>query len=495
MSKPKNLIDHPAKFTSDQIDNIAGILVEEFNIHEPRKRKLNILDPYAGVGTIFQLQDDFNLGLSVVAVEIEDEWASHDSRTIIGDSHIFMAGEWCGSNAFDAVVTSFVFPNRMCLTRNHLMLTADLKWIRAGDVTEETQLLAFDEEGQGVKSNGHVMRRKWQIANVIDSFPLRAECARVHLETGESITCTVDHPWLVKRARKGMTWVEAKDLIRYSDRPERVLRQLEPWTQKTSYEAGWLAGMYDGEGSLSFGLHGSPNLLLTQNEGFTADLIAQRLASLGYSATQYRRSRDRHSLIDFYIPGGFPETLKVLGELRPERLIKKLNDGFVENRTIQPWPVQVVAVEPVGIKTIQSIKTSTGTYIGEGFLMHNTDHHNAKDKSKRHTYKHYLGRDPSPESSATLGWGKEWKKFHREGFRLMQRVVRPNGLIILDSKNHFTDRGATEHFVNEWVIRTLNKMGMPLLQVRPVFARGLRHGKNYNERADRHLIIAMLNVK
>jgi hypothetical protein len=124
-----------------------------------------------------------------------------------------------------------------------------------------------------------------------------------------------------------------------------------------------------------------------------------------------------------------------------------------------------------------------------------TDHHNAKDGSKRHTYKHYLGRDPSPKSSATLGWGPNWRAFHRNGFKLMRRVVKNNGLIILDSKNHFTDNGMTEHYVNEWVIRKLNNMGMPLLQARPVFAQGLRHGKNYNERSDRHLIIVMGNVK
>lgn len=219
--------DHPAKFTEDQIDNIAGALEEEFN-----GKKVKVLDPYAGVGRIFDLNVHF--GHKVTAVEIEPEWAMQHDQTICADSHAWMAGS---KNLFDAIATSFVFPNRM------------------------------------------------------------------------------------------------------------------------------------------------------------------------------------------------------------------------------------------------------------------TDHHNAKDDSKRHTYKHYLKRDPSPESSATLGWGRKWRDFHRQGFRHMQQIVKPNGLIILDSKNHFTDSGATEHRVNEWCIRYLIGLGMSLLQVRPVFAQGLRHGTNYNERSDRHLIIVMGNVK
>lgn len=122
-----------------------------------------------------------------------------------------------------------------------------------------------------------------------------------------------------------------------------------------------------------------------------------------------------------------------------------------------------------------------------------TDHHNAKDGSKRHSYKHYLGRDPSKGSSATLGWGKKWRQFHREGFRLMSRVVKKNGLIIIDSKNCYKKGELV--MVNEWTIRTLAKMGFPLLQVRPVFTRGLTHGKNYEDRTDRHLIIVVRNSK
>jgi hypothetical protein len=122
-----------------------------------------------------------------------------------------------------------------------------------------------------------------------------------------------------------------------------------------------------------------------------------------------------------------------------------------------------------------------------------TDHHDAKDGSKRHSYKHYLGRDPAEGSSATLGWGKKWRQFHREGFRLMSRVVKKNGLIIIDSKNCYKQRELV--LANEWTIRTLAKMGMPLLQVRPVFTRGLTHGQNHEDRVDRHLIIVVRNAK
>src|SRR5687768_3397456 len=40
------------------------------------------------------------------------------------------------------------------------------------------------------------------------------------------------------------------------------------------------------------------------------------------------------------------------------------------------------------------------------------DHHEAKDTSKRNTYRHRLGRMPTPGSSAVMQWGDEYREFH-----------------------------------------------------------------------------------
>ena len=64
-----------------------------------------ILDPFAGIGTTSKLLPQHD----VVGVELEEEWAQQDERTICGDSLIVVPtlGE------FDAVLTSPTYGNRM----------------------------------------------------------------------------------------------------------------------------------------------------------------------------------------------------------------------------------------------------------------------------------------------------------------------------------------------------------------------------------------------
>ncbi len=52
------------------------------------------------------------------------------------------------------------------------------------------------------------------------------------------------------------------------------------------------------------------------------------------------------------------------------------------------------------------------------------DSHNAKDSSKRITYKHKLGRDPSPDSSGTLHFGLKYQQFHRFAWAEVARVTK-----------------------------------------------------------------------
>ena len=52
------------------------------------------------------------------------------------------------------------------------------------------------------------------------------------------------------------------------------------------------------------------------------------------------------------------------------------------------------------------------------------DHHNAKDNSKRHTYRHYLGRELTKGSAAGMQWGEEYKHFHTEAWLEAKRVLK-----------------------------------------------------------------------
>ena len=86
---------HPAKFTDTHLEEVVKIL--------GGNRSLNVLDPFAGVGTIHKLPY-FTRGL-----ELEPEWADQHHATVVGDALDTKFDNEC----FDAVVTSPCFGNRM----------------------------------------------------------------------------------------------------------------------------------------------------------------------------------------------------------------------------------------------------------------------------------------------------------------------------------------------------------------------------------------------
>lgn len=89
---------HPAKYTANLLPVMAAML-------HGRQR---ILDPFAGTGTIFQLEKLLP-GCTVEGVEIEPEWAALHPRTTLGNA---LALPW-PDGYFDAVAVSPVYGNRM----------------------------------------------------------------------------------------------------------------------------------------------------------------------------------------------------------------------------------------------------------------------------------------------------------------------------------------------------------------------------------------------
>lgn len=104
------------------------------------------------------------------------------------------------------------------------------------------------------------------------------------------------------------------------------------------------------------------------------------------------------------------------------------------------------------------------------------DHHDAKDGSKRHTYKHTLGRDLHPNNAGAMQWGGLYRDLHWRAWREAIRVLRPGGLFVLNTKNHCR-RGKVQK-VTEWHLGTLFNLGLAVEQVDRVRSPGIRHGAN-----------------
>jgi hypothetical protein len=250
-----------------------------------------------------------------------------------------------------------------CLGINERILTDDLRWVPCGELQVGDRLLAFDENAR-YKGDGAHHGRRWQWSEVLHSERRMAECVRVHLEDGRSVVCTDNHPWLADGT--GGDWVQAKDLLGHD-----VMSIVDTWEEPTSYQQGWLAGMLDGEGCLTGqGKGGSINV--SQKEGLVLDRLSQTLHEQGFDTSVYQNPASGVSVLHVCRRRNM---LRALGELRPSRLLEKwLDQDDLSGSSIRgsKQRVKVVKVEPIGQQPIQSIETSSRTYVGEGFAMHNT---------------------------------------------------------------------------------------------------------------------------
>jgi hypothetical protein len=408
--------------------------------------------------------------------------------TICGDS-THLPDAW--TNTFAAVVTS------PCLAPYERVLTADLRWIPAGDVQVGDQLLTFNEVPPGVNSLGRASRRKYEIATVEQAYGAKKESVRISLNTGEQIDCSADHPWLATRyedTSRPAEWVRADQLQGWF-----VLHQFDTWSPAVTYEAGWLAGMYDGEGSIYFGTHGAPKLTMTQVTGSLATAFESEMKSLGFKTTGYPKVIGSQ-ILTFHANGGVPDILKILGTLRPQRLIANLNkNNGIETCTIQPRKEKVISVQKLGVRDIAGIQTSTGTYIGEGYLMHNTygnrmaDHHEAKDDSKRNTYRHTLGRPLSTNNTGQYqSTQQNYWDLHEDVYTQCWRVIEPDGLMIVNVSNHI--RQGKEVDVCSMHKKILSDIGFKLITREEVATPRNGFGQNGQLRVEKEMIYVYRKV-
>lgn len=116
------------------------------------------------------------------------------------------------------------------------------------------------------------------------------------------------------------------------------------------------------------------------------------------------------------------------------------------------------------------------------------DKHDAKDGSVRRSYKHDLGRNLHSDNSGGMQWGDAYQGFHVDAWKECTRVVRRDGLLVLNIKDHI--RGGKHIDVAGWHIEALSVYGWTPVAIRPVVTSGMGMGRNGNVRVPAELVIA-----
>lgn len=267
-----------------------------------------------------------------------------------------------------------------CVEETTPILRADLTWAPAGSLAPGDKLIAFDEfatgEGMGRK------QRRYRTAEVTGNVIEPSALVLVETDRG-ALRCTPDHPFLTKRCYgKGhyeAAWIEAKDL-----KPSDVVVYLmDPWEVDRSWEAGWLSGFLDGEGTLAVNQtkkrgQQTHRLAGYQRPGSIADRMVMEMTKRACTKvfTVDRSGHAKWSSMVMARIDRLTEVMRLLGSVRPARLIEKGGEFWegaaLSSKLKGETQAVVQRVSPCGDGNIARLSTSTKTYIANGFAVHNT---------------------------------------------------------------------------------------------------------------------------
>lgn len=266
-----------------------------------------------------------------------------------------------------------------CLSPSTRVLTADLQWVAISDLKEGDEVVACDEEPITRAPGGY---RAMRTAKIVKKWNTRQKAYRITLEDGRQVVCSGNHRWLSTKSQTQAAWrsidgtsSNGRSGLKVGDKIRSVT---ETWEQG-DWEDGWYAGMADGEGSfdqtgsgVTLTVHQRDNaawqrlLAYAQRKGYTfLHQVDRRPAGLipgrGKLGPQHIHS---------VAISRMDEMFRLIGQTRPARFLpirwwegRRMPDrGWLEIESIEELPEQ----------RLVDVETTTGTFIAEGLVSHNS---------------------------------------------------------------------------------------------------------------------------
>jgi hypothetical protein len=285
----------------------------------------------------------------------------------------------------ESTVMSARGPAVFCLHWKTMILTSDLRWIRISELQPGDRVIGVDEgrlSRSDVAPQGH-QQRKLRDAEVVAVRKVHKPALRLQFEDGSDVVCSLDHRWLYQESGAGGNahWRMASTLKVGS----RIRHLVDPWPEETSWKAGYLAGVFDGEGCVlrSNGGRSGSAVLFTQKPGVVLDTTLQYLKDLGftpvpYNAVAFNPQADQPQQWQIR---GTAECIRFLGQIAPFRLAAKsklvwegvsLRGGISPNgRSMGVRYKTIVEIEYLPEQELIDIETTTHTFIANGLISHN----------------------------------------------------------------------------------------------------------------------------
>lgn len=248
-----------------------------------------------------------------------------------------------------------------CVAPETLITTADYGQLRADQVKVGQEVVAFEEQPRMV--DGRAQPRRYEKARVTGVRHLRQPRVRLTFEDGTTTVCSSSHRWLAcEGPNKTRRFVEAAKLAPGWRIPTLHDKHL---ATGNTYQHGWLAGMFDGEGHMFDGTM----LTIAQKPGPVLDRLVEYLEADGFSLA-IRTDATAHTI---RLRGGRRETLRALALYRPIRMINTFTGvfGTTIGSKVEP-PKVITQVEPLEEGPVIAIETTSKTFIADGLCSHNS---------------------------------------------------------------------------------------------------------------------------
>lgn len=271
---------------------------------------------------------------------------AHNGKFDLGGLYPHIGGQelW-----FDTMLASY------CVSPSTRILRRDLTWVTAGEIQEGDEVVAFDENFN--------MGTSMKPATVLATKKQQAKTYKLSMANGVEIICSAAHIWPVKMYSQGQTVWRTTEQLYQSKGRKRLMHFVGPWETDTSYEGGYLAGIFDGEGHCSNTGFDNWQLAFSQKPGGVLERAKEYLIDKGIAFNVNERS-DVHQVV---LSGR--NSIRAVGMLRPERFINNTDRMWIGRRKFNP--IDIIAIEYLGVQEVIGIETTEKTFVAEGFLTHN----------------------------------------------------------------------------------------------------------------------------
>jgi hypothetical protein len=269
-----------------------------------------------------------------------------------------------------------------CVTPETKILTRDLLWVPAKNIKTGTELIGFDEYLKDKAQCGK-RRRKLRPSTATVHGIIQRDTYRLCLSDGSYLESSSEHPWMCStKVSQNQVWLTTKEIAEdfAAGKTRKLVRFLKPWFVDESREAGYMAGVLDGEGCVSFksgdnsGTARALHVGFAQKKNVLLRKACEYLTDHGFSFRNKPSSANK-TVHNVTIKGGWQEQLRLLGSVRPLRLLDKWEKRFAQHyrRTFESLShPTVVHVEFLGKQDVVALETSSHTYFAEGFGAHNS---------------------------------------------------------------------------------------------------------------------------